>query len=700
MDATVAERLACSPPTWAIRVHSPAGSLRIFACGNRAGRCRWSAGFLGDLPFPPPFHSGVASYSPKSPSLALKTSQNLFTNLVRIRRGPRTVAEWLAHSPPTNPPGSIPAGSPDFREWESFRTMPLFGGFSRRSPVSPTPSFRRRSVFASVILIGSEDLDVKTRPNLFISLSVGKRFTGAAPECKSGGKCEIPEKTRRPASPSGTISTCENLDAPRGGKFPYAKLSHKKTRFVPNLGRVCLTETHSCLSWLTRRREHRARMNTEVKQVLTPRTVATHEAKSRNLLAKCWNHVFVWRRGLLHTGDDTSPDAPGTEKRRRDKSGIATAIKCAIAAKRKGYELACSVQVALRAPTGLSEVAGPEKFSDLQARLYSRMYRYADINCALVICCHSGRRRLGHRSPGGVKRRVNTWLNESCHRWRRRFVAGRQYSGINRRRVVGRVNPGEYSRTLTLGSLERTPKQHTSPSTRRHLSCVHGFTTSLQRTSSARYSCYSNYNGPIAEPMRVIEVKMERCRNEGAGETGDHRENQPINGIVRHDSHLENPVTRPGIEPVVSLLAYHQGDPGSIPGRVTPDFRMWKSYRTMALIGGFSRGSPVPQPFHFGATLYSSKSPSSALKTPLTACRGVVGWLAGFLTQKGWVRPLTGSNSDFSPMENLVASIAIDRLVFSKHSRLPHYCIPALFHFILTPPELMISAVSASQITL
>ncbi|KAJ8866466.1 hypothetical protein PR048_032309 [Dryococelus australis] len=44
--ATVVERLA-------ILVQSPAGSLRIFAGGNRAGRCRWSVGFLGDLPFPP-----------------------------------------------------------------------------------------------------------------------------------------------------------------------------------------------------------------------------------------------------------------------------------------------------------------------------------------------------------------------------------------------------------------------------------------------------------------------------------------------------------------------------------------------------------------------------------------------------------------------------------------------------------------------
>ncbi|KAJ8880212.1 hypothetical protein PR048_016678 [Dryococelus australis] len=32
----------------------PAIRSRISACGNRAGRCRWSTGFIGDLPFPPP----------------------------------------------------------------------------------------------------------------------------------------------------------------------------------------------------------------------------------------------------------------------------------------------------------------------------------------------------------------------------------------------------------------------------------------------------------------------------------------------------------------------------------------------------------------------------------------------------------------------------------------------------------------------
>ncbi|KAJ8886198.1 hypothetical protein PR048_012407 [Dryococelus australis] len=44
------------------------------------------------------------------------------------------------------------------------------------------------------------------------------------------------------------------------------------------------------------------------------------------------------------------------------------------------------------------------------------------------------------------------------------------------------------------------------------------------------------------------------------------------------------------------LLASHQGEQGSIPGRFTPDFRKWESCRTMPLTGGFSRESPLYSP--------------------------------------------------------------------------------------------------------
>ncbi|KAJ8878841.1 hypothetical protein PR048_019430 [Dryococelus australis] len=84
--ATVAERLDWSLPTKANRVQPPAGSLRSFASRNRARRCSWSAGFLGNLPFPPPLHFGTAVYSPHftfigSQDLAVKIRPNLFTHL-------------------------------------------------------------------------------------------------------------------------------------------------------------------------------------------------------------------------------------------------------------------------------------------------------------------------------------------------------------------------------------------------------------------------------------------------------------------------------------------------------------------------------------------------------------------------------------------------------------------------------------------
>ncbi|KAJ8880681.1 hypothetical protein PR048_017151 [Dryococelus australis] len=90
LEATVAERQACSPPTKVDRAQSPAGSLRIFACGNRAGRCRWSVGFLGDLRFPCPFIPGCCSILSTitligSQDLNVKSRRNNFTHECLLR---------------------------------------------------------------------------------------------------------------------------------------------------------------------------------------------------------------------------------------------------------------------------------------------------------------------------------------------------------------------------------------------------------------------------------------------------------------------------------------------------------------------------------------------------------------------------------------------------------------------------------------
>ncbi|KAJ8884350.1 hypothetical protein PR048_016207 [Dryococelus australis] len=79
-----------------------------------------------------------------------------------------TVAERLACLPPSKANRvQSPAVSPDSRQWGLCRTMPLVGGFPRGSPASPAPAFRCCSIFTSITLIGSQDLAVKSRPNLF-----------------------------------------------------------------------------------------------------------------------------------------------------------------------------------------------------------------------------------------------------------------------------------------------------------------------------------------------------------------------------------------------------------------------------------------------------------------------------------------------------------------------------------------------------
>ncbi|KAJ8875425.1 hypothetical protein PR048_023320 [Dryococelus australis] len=64
---------------------------------------------------------------------------DFFGNYTIFKDGGATVAERLACYPPTKAirVQSRP-GYPDFCMWESCRTMPLVGGFSWGSPVSPT----------------------------------------------------------------------------------------------------------------------------------------------------------------------------------------------------------------------------------------------------------------------------------------------------------------------------------------------------------------------------------------------------------------------------------------------------------------------------------------------------------------------------------------------------------------------------------
>ncbi|KAJ8888825.1 hypothetical protein PR048_008319 [Dryococelus australis] len=143
-------------------------------------------------------------------------------------------------SPPTksNRVHSLGGSRADFCKWESCRTLPLVSGFSQGSPVFPALSFWRCSILTSITLIGSQDLAVKSRPNLFTHsltlflappllttidiqnaaleaeqrLSMGKLAKEIVPNYTvRWGKREYPEKTRRQAASSSTIPTARDL---------------------------------------------------------------------------------------------------------------------------------------------------------------------------------------------------------------------------------------------------------------------------------------------------------------------------------------------------------------------------------------------------------------------------------------------------------------------------------------------------------
>ncbi|KAJ8878799.1 hypothetical protein PR048_019385 [Dryococelus australis] len=78
-------------------------------------------------------------------------------NKLRLTCPPPTKANWVQ-----SPAESLL----DFRIKESCRTMPLVGRFSQGSAISPTLSFRCCSIITLITLIDSQELAVKSRPNI------------------------------------------------------------------------------------------------------------------------------------------------------------------------------------------------------------------------------------------------------------------------------------------------------------------------------------------------------------------------------------------------------------------------------------------------------------------------------------------------------------------------------------------------------
>ncbi|KAJ8870577.1 hypothetical protein PR048_029600 [Dryococelus australis] len=205
----------------------------IYARVNRAGPV-----FSGPSQIPPPrsripalLHTHLASPSsaPKTPELRgqypLHLRIFLQISVMNIGVVVRLPSSHLGD------PGSVP----DFRMWDSCRTMPLVVGFSRGSPVSPVLSFWGCSIITSITLIGFQDLEIKSclnLPTLYLVCEQEKgsepgvksrrrKFSGL-PACDDGGRERTFETRHQPAD------LCDELE-----KGHHTEFSH---RYIPHRG--------------------------------------------------------------------------------------------------------------------------------------------------------------------------------------------------------------------------------------------------------------------------------------------------------------------------------------------------------------------------------------------------------------------------------------------------------------------------------
>ncbi|KAJ8868920.1 hypothetical protein PR048_030461 [Dryococelus australis] len=147
-------RLACSPPAKAILVQSPTGSLPDVRMWDSC----WTMPLVGF------FFSGISLFP--RPFIPAPLHTHLDVNPFVLPIAKHDLAPFGILASHQGEPSSILGRVPRF----SQMTMPLFGRFSRGSPVFPTPSFRHSSIFILIALIVSQDLAVKRRLNLFTHL--------------------------------------------------------------------------------------------------------------------------------------------------------------------------------------------------------------------------------------------------------------------------------------------------------------------------------------------------------------------------------------------------------------------------------------------------------------------------------------------------------------------------------------------------
>ncbi|KAJ8895231.1 hypothetical protein PR048_000556 [Dryococelus australis] len=254
------------------------------------------------------------------------------------------VAEQLTCSSPTKANrDQSPAGSPDFRKWESRRTMPLVGGFSRGSPASPTLSFRRCSITTSISLIGSQDLAVKSHPNIFTH-SLLKRLHFSCGGGVGRGSTSTPRLRPCVAEIAGSSRyRSGRCNPPAPYSFPPLAAGRVVGPHRADTGRE-LTDTHhaniNCA--LPERPDFHPNLRPGLESSPCPPECESNVVSLRHLARCCKNGNYGWRQVFTQTvlhGCRRPLTVDPAEKRGSIKNDNTTLIKCAIAPTHKALKL-------------------------------------------------------------------------------------------------------------------------------------------------------------------------------------------------------------------------------------------------------------------------------------------------------------------------------------------------------------------------
>ncbi|KAJ8889554.1 hypothetical protein PR048_009053 [Dryococelus australis] len=610
-------------------------------------------------------------------------------------------------------PGSVPAGLlTDFRVWESRRTMPLVGGFSSGSPVSPALSFRRCPIHTSnhppqlssnslvpreldaanqkvvdtatvkaplhhfvlvysVVTACGQRINIplakhpeETHPvnsnardvynmrkkmgDLTVDLDSEVRMEQGGIKMERGG--DVAEKIRRPMALPGTIPTCES---PEGSHFLTVTSAKAVTQLrvtLPHLGvsqppdtNISPTPTNrlACSPPTKAKRDQSPASSLRFLQVRIVPDDATSQlvfsALSRfprpRILALLHRYLTSSSLALHYTTTERHSPVGSlyriliAQMTLLLKTDLGTCyLTCRLMAewKREYNALPFSLQPVLKAikDENWCKLCSTRMQGLGKREIPEKSQRAAASSGTIPTRENPGANRprsepgspCRYRSPGG-RCRSRTDTGSSTHTQAHRTDVTDIRCGVAADLIV-------HFQLDVAGNKALQPCFHYDPLNRPAFprarptaanlapSSLHSLPTyrSALTYLSAEHCILLFTVPPPPPPKQPMAQSFNAPPIWGAESPGFKSRRLVIRHISLMDPLAKGYQRTPTIGRggwVVRLLTSHQSEPGSIPGRVSPDLRKWKSCRT------------IPLPLHSGTVPFSPALSSSALMTSL-----------------------------------------------------------------------------------